>query len=304
MSASSQLRRLCKTINAAVRRCIWSPSHDFGYSSIIGRTHRRIAIYIDLAAAYIDLRNSHPRALFGQPRPQSPAAQANRRLEPPSGAGSRSLVPGRRILRRSRFGASEVRDAAPCAHRRGRQNASGCTLRRIAADVLSSRSGLRTRGLKRTTPQATRPQRRAQAHARSDAVCRASHRWGGPSGRPSTRQDDPDRVGCVGSSSQHRTRSGAQKKTVASGHGLPLAAVPLYEKLREEVLQGVARPDGLGAFIYHGMLDGLTLLMSATAITATHQLLHPEAKARDDRELVSLLANMILRAHSEVKHVY
>ena len=66
----------------------------------------------------------------------------------------------------------------------------------------------------------------------------------------------------------------------------------------------MARPDGLGAFIYHGMLDGLTLLMSATAITATHQLLHPEAKARDDRELVSLLANMILRAHSEVKHVY
>ena len=66
----------------------------------------------------------------------------------------------------------------------------------------------------------------------------------------------------------------------------------------------MARPDGLGALIYHGMLDGLTLLMSATTITATHQLLHPEAKARDDRELVSLLANMVLRAHSEVKHVY
>ncbi len=78
----------------------------------------------------------------------------------------------------------------------------------------------------------------------------------------------------------------------------------VYEKLRDEVLRGVARPDGLGAVVYHGMLDGLTLLMSITAITTTHQPLLPELSLRGDRELVSLLANMVLQAHSEVKHVY
>jgi hypothetical protein len=70
------------------------------------------------------------------------------------------------------------------------------------------------------------------------------------------------------------------------------------------VLRGVARPDGLGAIIYHGMLDGLALLMSVTAITTTHQPWLPEPSVRGDRGLVSLLANMVLQAHSEVKHVY
>lgn len=79
----------------------------------------------------------------------------------------------------------------------------------------------------------------------------------------------------------------------------------VYELLRGEVLRGVARPDGLGAVVYHGMLDGLALLMSVTATTTTHQpLMRPEPIVRGDRRLVSLLANMVLQTHLEVKHVY
>lgn len=75
--------------------------------------------------------------------------------------------------------------------------------------------------------------------------------------------------------------------------------------LRGEVLRGVARPDGLGAVVYHGMLDGLALLMSITATTTTHQPpMLPEPSARGDRRLVSLLANMVLQTHLEVKHAY
>lgn len=304
MSVSTQLCRFCKIINAAAWWGAWPSlgNNRYSYANRV-RVCRYRAIYISHRAAYISLHVDRSRALFGDPQPQSSAPQANGRFEPPSRAGSRTLVPERGILRRSRFGASEVRDVAPCAHRGGRQDGGRRTFRRIATDVLSSRSGLRTRGLKRTAPQAPRSQRRAQAHARSDAVCRAPHCWGRSSGRPSTRPTDRSRTGRIGPPSQHRTRSGAQKKTITSGNSLPTAAVSLYEKLRDEVLRGAARPDGLGAFVYHGMLDGLALLMSVTA-TTTHQPLLREPSLRGDRELVSLLANMVLQAHSEVKHVY
>lgn len=75
--------------------------------------------------------------------------------------------------------------------------------------------------------------------------------------------------------------------------------------LRGEVLRGVARPDGLGAVVYHGMLDGLALLMSITVTTTPHQPpMLPEPSVRGDRRLVSLLANMVLQTHLEVKHAY
>jgi hypothetical protein len=79
--------------------------------------------------------------------------------------------------------------------------------------------------------------------------------------------------------------------------------VSVYETLRGEVLRGVARPDGLGAVIYHGMLEGLALLMSVTVSTTTHQPMLPQPSVRGDRGLVSLLANMVLHTHLEVKHV-
>jgi predicted cobalt transporter CbtA len=84
--------------------------------------------------------------------------------------------------------------------------------------------------------------------------------------------------------------------------------VSVYEILRGEVLRGVARPDGLGAVVYHGMLEGLALLMSITMTPATRlppkTPLTPVTDARSDRGLVSLLANMVLQTHLEVTHVY
>ena len=81
--------------------------------------------------------------------------------------------------------------------------------------------------------------------------------------------------------------------------------VEMYEQLRAEVLLGRARPEGLGAVIYHGLLDGVALLCSSTDCRA----LRPQRPATprpsvSDRELLRLLTNMVLQTQSEVMHVY
>jgi hypothetical protein len=75
--------------------------------------------------------------------------------------------------------------------------------------------------------------------------------------------------------------------------------------LRDEVLRGQARPDGLGAVLYHGMLDGLALLMCAAV---PHTTCQPPTSVtpsvRGDRAFLRLMTNMVLQAQAEVKHVY
>ncbi|MCB1947164.1 MAG: hypothetical protein KDF55_16705 [Thauera sp.] len=87
---------------------------------------------------------------------------------------------------------------------------------------------------------------------------------------------------------------------------MPLTAIERYEALRAEVLIGHGCPEGLGAVVYHGMLHGLALIM--TRPSATPPVSCGEASAiatvPHDRQLVRLLANMLLRTQSEVVHVY
>ncbi len=71
------------------------------------------------------------------------------------------------------------------------------------------------------------------------------------------------------------------------------------------MLRGQARPEGLGAIVYHGLIDGLQLLLASAACEAASvpcvSTLPPIVH---DRELLRLLANMVLQTQSEVKHVY
>lgn len=83
------------------------------------------------------------------------------------------------------------------------------------------------------------------------------------------------------------------------------SAVALYETLRTAVLQGQARPEGLGAILYHGLIDGLSVLMrtvseSIPAIPRSSSSI----TVAGDPELLRLLANMVLQTQSELKHVY
>ncbi len=71
------------------------------------------------------------------------------------------------------------------------------------------------------------------------------------------------------------------------------------------MLCGQARPEGLGAIVYHGLIDGLQLLLASAACQAASV---PRVSALPpivhDRELLRLLANMVLQTQSEVMHVY
>lgn len=81
--------------------------------------------------------------------------------------------------------------------------------------------------------------------------------------------------------------------------------VAVYERVRAEVLHGQARPEGLGAVMYHGLVEGLRLLCSPSAAGAPvgPRALSPQP-VRRNRELLRLLANMVLQTQSEVMHVY
>jgi hypothetical protein len=86
---------------------------------------------------------------------------------------------------------------------------------------------------------------------------------------------------------------------------LPPAALSTYETLRAEVLGGQARPAGLAAVIYHGMLRGLTVILTDVAFPAVSA---PRAPVRDisavDPDVLRLVANMVLQLQSQVNHAY
>ena len=76
--------------------------------------------------------------------------------------------------------------------------------------------------------------------------------------------------------------------------------------LRTEVLTGQARPEGLGALVYHGMLNGLALILASPPVAPSvpGATACPVAPIPNNRQFVRLLANMLLRTQSEVVHVY
>ena len=88
---------------------------------------------------------------------------------------------------------------------------------------------------------------------------------------------------------------------------LPEGALEAYECLRAAVLQGQAGPDGLGAVVFHGMARGLAVLASAAASPpdAGRSLERvPSPAPAHDRQLVCLLANMVLAVQSRGRHAY
>jgi hypothetical protein len=74
------------------------------------------------------------------------------------------------------------------------------------------------------------------------------------------------------------------------------------------VLCGQARPAALGAFAFHGMWHGLRVLLS-TADALSHSPIAPPAMPAAatgtlDRQLVRLLADMVLATQLEVQHAH
>ena len=89
---------------------------------------------------------------------------------------------------------------------------------------------------------------------------------------------------------------------------LPVDAALSYERVRADVLAGQARPDALGAIVFHGMWQGLRVLLSTPASPSSSSSVPPTSATAPtgtlDRQLVRLLADMVLATQLEVHHAH
>lgn len=80
-----------------------------------------------------------------------------------------------------------------------------------------------------------------------------------------------------------------------------------YEELRGQVVREQARPDGLGAIVFHGMWCGLSVLLQtppAAANSSSAGAPRPPIPVTHDPQLVRLLANMVLLTQSKEEYAY
>jgi len=73
------------------------------------------------------------------------------------------------------------------------------------------------------------------------------------------------------------------------------------------VLRGQARPEGMGAIVFHGLWRGMAVLIADRSAPPAGALPAPSAPVSTgmhDRQLVRLLANMVLAAEAQLNHAY
>lgn len=71
-------------------------------------------------------------------------------------------------------------------------------------------------------------------------------------------------------------------------------------------MRGLARPEGLGAVVFHGMWRGLIVLLQAPPAPTSCPADSPGSPLPvvHDPQLVRLLANMVLLTQSKVEYAY
>ncbi|MBW9254155.1 hypothetical protein [Acidithiobacillus ferriphilus] len=88
---------------------------------------------------------------------------------------------------------------------------------------------------------------------------------------------------------------------------LPKNALEAYEELRTAAVGGRPRPEGLALLRFHGLLQGLPLLVEKETSARTSDS-HREplvGRPRPDDAFVRLLANLVLSTHAEeLTHAY
>ena len=82
-------------------------------------------------------------------------------------------------------------------------------------------------------------------------------------------------------------------------------ALQAYEILRQAVMQHrPCRPAGMAALRFHGMWHGLGILKDAPEVAAPRQSTPHVDLLAPDQQFVRLVANLVLRTHKELTHVY
>jgi hypothetical protein len=199
---------------------------------------------------------------------QARNASATRMPESSSGAGGRSTVPTRRVLRCQRPGPGQVRDVALSPDRAKAHQPSDRRVWVFAPHLLPGRNGFPEPRTVRVASRKAWAAESTQADCRSARICataaiRTTLVGHGPTGYRDSRTLRHHR-----SSPQHRACAGAPgKKTTliqesAQGNGAALVAA--YEDLRQQALDGV-RSEVLGMALLLG--QGMAAWMKACSAT-------------------------------------
>ena len=85
---------------------------------------------------------------------------------------------------------------------------------------------------------------------------------------------------------------------------MPAGAPGVYEALRAAVLCAQMHAEGVGAIVFHGLWQGLVVLTRPPPAVSVRPAPAVAPAAVHDRQLVRLLANMVLAAQSQVHHAY
>ena len=183
----------------------------------------------------------------------------------------RSLVSPQRLLRSQRFGAGQVRDAAPRACRQDFRQRVGARLRPVAPVVLSSASCLSTRRRLRAIASQARATRRAQAHWRGDRLPHATTSGASCADSRAVGRRGSKPFPCSSPPAYDSTPPAATKKTALSAAGTRDASGAMragYEDLRTQALTG-GRGPGFAIFLQHGMHEWIEVCSSCMAVTAS-----------------------------------
>lgn len=268
--------------------------------------HNKIDIL--LSSTYFYLHSSQRRRIYVY---QNTNTQKIWNFQSTSGAGKSSSISEQRFLRFSRSSSSAIRDATLCDDRRSFKERSSRTLRGLSTYLLRSRSGFYSFGISWLTPPTARTKGSPQAHYQYHGFYRTLLGREQKIESQSLIQLDKRIFQHPCPSSQYRTGTLTQKKIANQERliSLPSHAVNLYETLRQQVLEGAIRPQGISAFLFHGMGRGLQILtdspvdVSPSPLEKSAPLALVIPSISIDTGLIRLLANMFSYARSEVSHV-
>jgi len=89
---------------------------------------------------------------------------------------------------------------------------------------------------------------------------------------------------------------------------MPSNARDIYEALRADVVCGAANARDVGAIVFHGLWRGLAVLSPASQPPPAQPRANPRVRTTSmtahDRQLVRMLANMVLATETGGAHVY
>ncbi len=244
-------------------------------------------------------------------RSQVASASRTRFVEPQIPPGHRRTVSDSRVFRSSRFGASQIRDAAPSSNRGTSGQPIGECLRVLAPFLLPGAGGLPARRTPGTHAAEARTEAGTQAHRRSarfpapGTPARSILACGG------SELARPGQVRHQRSSAQHRACLGAEsKKNDGSKILTPSVAsegfVARYEQLRNGALSRSSASDfGLALFLRQGMI---AWMMHACSCAVPAMLIqsaipsHLVSPLRSDvrSQATLILAGIILNQSAEV----